>query len=255
MNTLSSQAIGWTFAALLAAAGTAKGQAAADGGPAAGDLRDFTERPADAVQLVGPAKHVMVPESDATSQWRFADGVLTASSGWDSVVTPEPYADFRMHVEFNVNDDEGATREANGNSGIYIQQRYEIQILNSHGVPAAEYTTADCGSLYRLKKPDRLVSKPAGEWQSFDIIFRAARYDGDRKVENARITAWHNAQLIHDDVSIERKTGAGKPEGPAPRPIKLQGHHNEVRFRNAWIQRLTLDAMPVAADSATNADG
>lgn len=212
-----------------------------DGG---GDLFDFTALPAGGVQLVGDAEHRMVPEAEGASLWTFEGGVLTASPEWDSVVTPEPYADFRMHVEFNVNDTGAETRESNGNSGVYIQQRYEIQILNSHGVPADEIEAWDCASIYRLKAPDRAVARPAGEWQSFDILFRAARFDGDRKVENARITVLHNGALVHDAVEVPRKTGAGKPEGPGPLPIKLQGHHNQVRFRDVWIQPLDLDAFP-----------
>lgn len=207
-------------------------------------LFDFSTRPADAVQLVGAERHLLVPESEGDSRWTFEDGVLTASPGWDSLVTAEPYTDFRMHVEFNVNDAESPDPERNGNSGVYIQQRYELQILNSFGVSEADYKASYCGSLYRLKKPDRLACKPAGEWQSFDILFRAARYEAGQKVENARITALHNRQLIHDDVSIARKTGAGKPEGPEPGPIKLQGHQNQVRFRDVWIQRQTFDRMP-----------
>ncbi|QDV05054.1 Arylsulfatase [Planctomycetes bacterium Poly30] len=150
------------------------------------------DRSEDAVQLVGRTQHVMVPEVEGESGWRFEDGVLTASPGWDSVITPESYQDFRMHVEFNVNDAPGKDHEANGNSGVYIQQRYELQILNSFGISEADYQASDCGSLYRLKKPDRLACRPAGEWQSFDILFRAARFapasvGGETKTEDARI--------------------------------------------------------------------
>lgn len=185
----------------------------------------------------------MIPEKpDGESKWVFEDGVLTASPVWDSVITPETYRDFRMHLEFNVNDRKDARkREENGNSGVYIQLRYEIQILNSFGVSEEDYEASDAGSLYRLKKPDKLVSRPAGEWQSYDIVFRAARFEDGKKTENARITVYHNGELIHDDYSIPRKTGVGKPEGPEPGPIKLQGHHNPVKFRNVWIQRLDLD--------------
>jgi hypothetical protein len=214
--------------------------------PAPGTTRGLIDigqatRPADAKQLVGETGYDLLPEADTPCHWTFEAGVLTASPVWDSLITRESYRDFRMHVEFNVNDDPTADPGMNGNSGVYIQQRYELQILNSFGVPAAEYTTSDCGSLYRMKKPDQVVNKPAGQWQSFDIAFRAARFDGDRKTENARITVYQNQQLIHDDVSIPRHTGAGKKEGPDPRPIKLQGHHNPVRFRNVWIQPLDLD--------------
>ena len=193
-------------------------------------------RPAKAMQLIGPDGSLLVPEkADAACQWVFADGVLTASPAWDSVITTKPYRDFRMHIEFNVNAAHGKDPEANGNSGIYIQQRYELQILDSFGFAAADYKESFCGSLYRLKKPDRLANKPAGEWQSFDIAFRAARYEGATKVRNARITAYQNGVLIHDDCEIPRKTGAGQPEGPSAAPIKLQGHHNPVRFRDFWI--------------------
>jgi len=199
-------------------------------------------RPADAIQLVGPTGYELVPEGGKPSKWVFKDGVLTASPTWDSLITKDAYRDIRLHVEFNVNEIKNAKDpEADGNSGIYIQQRYEIQILNSHGVAEADYKNSYCGSIYKFKKPDRLVSKKAGEWQSFDIVFRAARFDGDKKVENARITVFQNGQLIHDDVAIPHKTGAGQKEGPEPRPLKLQGHHNPVRFRNVWIQKLSLD--------------
>jgi mono/diheme cytochrome c family protein len=203
-------------------------------------LVDF-KRPKDAQQVVGPTEYTLVPESDAACEWTFADGVLTASPHWDSVVTPDSYQDFRMHVEFNVNEIPGVDAEKNGNSGVYIQQRYELQILNSHGVSAADYKNSYCGSLYRQKAPDKIVCKPAGEWQNYDIVFRAARFEGDKKTEKARITAYHNSELIHDDYALTRQTGAGKKEAPDARPIKLQGHHNPVRFRNVWIQKLKLE--------------
>ena len=199
------------------------------------------ERPAGAVQLVGPEGHSLVPEGKGPGKWVFQDGVLTASPKWDSVVTPEAYQDFRMHVEFNVNDNKDAKKpEENGNSGIYIQKRYEVQILNSFRVSAEDYTERFCGSLYKQRKPDRIVCKPAGEWQSYDIAFRAARFQDGTRTEKARITVYHNGVRIHDDVAFPSQTGAGQKEGPAPGPIKLQGHHNPVRFRNVWIEALSL---------------
>ncbi|MCA9061411.1 MAG: DUF1080 domain-containing protein [Planctomycetaceae bacterium] len=207
---------------------------------------DF-QRPDDAVQLVGDEGSVLVPESHHPCEWTFADGVLTASPRWDSVVTPDAVTDFRMHVEFNVNDAGDVLREKNGNSGIYIQQRYELQILNSFGVPETEFNLQDCGCIYGMKKPDCYVCRPAGEWQCFDIAFRAARFDGHQKAEDARITVYHNGELIHDDYVLPRKSGAGKPEENSARPVMLQGHHNQVKFRNVWIQTLTLGT-PVPAD-------
>ncbi|MEM7390727.1 MAG: family 16 glycoside hydrolase, partial [Verrucomicrobiota bacterium] len=200
-----------------------------------------SKRPAEATQLVGHDRSVFVPESDSPSRWSFQDGVLTASPQWDSVITPDVYNDFRLHLEFNVNDRPGVAAEKNGNSGVYIQQRYEVQILNSFGIAESDYTASYCGSLYRQKKPDQLVCKPAGEWQSYDIVFRAARFEDEQRVANARITVYQNGTLIHDDYALRGKTGAGRKEGPEPGPIKLQGHQNQVRFRNVWIQKLNLD--------------
>ena len=199
------------------------------------------ERPAEAITLVGSDGFNLVPEGAGLSKWVFAEGILTASPSWDSVITKESYGDFRMHVEFNVNEVKDAKDpESDGNSGVYIQQRYEIQILNSFGVTEANYKASYCGSIYQRKKPDRLVCKKAGEWQDYDIVFRAARFDGGKKTANARITVYQNGVLIHDDYAILAQTGAGVKEGPDPRPVKLQGHHNPVRFRNVWIQKLVL---------------
>ena len=195
--------------------------------------------PPNAIRWIGPDGSLLVPEkADVACQWRFEGGVLTASPSWDSVVTKSSYQDFRMHIEFNVNESQGDNAEAKGNSGVYIQQRYEVQILDSFGISSENYKASYCGSLYRLKKPDQLVSKKAGEWQSYDIAFRAPVFKGKAKIHSARITVYQNGQLIHDDYELPRKTGAGQPEGAGARPIKLQGHHNQVRFRNFWIQSL-----------------
>lgn len=205
------------------------------------DIKDVI-KPDGAVQLVGEKEHQFVPAGKEPCLWVFKDGILTASPKWDSVVTRTPYRDFQMHVEFNVNDVPDAKRaEDNGNSGIYIQQRYEVQILNSFGIAAEDYKPAYAGSIYKIKKPDQLVSKKAGEWQAYDIVFRAARFEGETKTENARITVYHNGVLIHDDFSIPNKTGAGHKEGPDPGLIKLQGHDNPVQFRNIWIKEINLE--------------
>jgi mono/diheme cytochrome c family protein len=202
---------------------------------------DF-KRPYDAITLVGETGYTLVSEKpDISNKWVFTDGVLTASPMWDSIVTKEQFQDFRMHVEFNCNNVPNVDPEKNGNSGVYIQQRYEVQILNSHGIAEADYKASYCGSLYRQKMPDKIVCKPAGEWQTYDIVFRAARFTDGKKTENARITVYHNNTLIHDDYGLKNKTGAGRKEGPEPGPIKLQGHKNPVKFRNVWIQRLDLD--------------
>jgi hypothetical protein len=203
------------------------------------------KRPDAAVQLLGETENHFVPAGKEASLWVFKDGVLTASPKWDSVVTPTPYRDFQMHLEFNVNEVADAKNpEDNGNSGVYIQQRYELQILNSYGVSAENFKESYCASIYKIKKPDQLVCKKAGEWQTYDIVFRSARFEGTVKTENARITVYHNGTLVHDDFEIPKKTGAGQKEGPEAGLIKLQGHHNPVSFRNIWIKTLNLEESP-----------
>lgn len=205
------------------------------------DLDTF-KKPKSATQLVGKEGHIMVPEPGPGTYWSFKDGELTASTRirGDSMLTPKAHGDMLMYVEFNCNDRDDTSVENTGNSGVYIQQRYELQIQNAHGISEEDFKPSYGGSLYRMKKPDHLVSKPAGQWQDYIIVFRAARWDGDKKTENARITVYHNGVLIHDDYEMKRKTGAGRREAPDNRPTRLQGHNNPVRFRNVWIQPLEL---------------
>jgi hypothetical protein len=169
----------------------------------------------------------------APIDWPVADGAMTVGKG--SIVTRETYQDFRLHIEFCVPETPaGVKGQGKGNSGVYIQRRYEVQILDSHGIdPPAKN---DCGALYQQRAPDKNACRKAGEWQAYDITFRSARFDASgKKAENARITVIQNGLTIHDNVEITNKTGAGKPEGPDPGPILLQDHGNKVRFRNIWI--------------------
>jgi hypothetical protein len=138
-----------------------------------------------------------------------------------------------MHIEFKTPQLPPHVKgQGRGNSGVYIQRRYEVQILDSFGLPPKNN---ECASLYKFKAPDKNVCRMPGQWQSYDMIFHAAKFDGSRKIKKARITLWHNGVLVHDKVELENKTGAGRPEGPKPGPILLQDHGNEISFRNIWI--------------------
>jgi len=170
-------------------------------------------------------------------QWEIAGDAMKSVPKTGSIMTRQDYRDFKLHIEFKVPEMPADVKgQGRGNSGVYLQRRYEVQILDSYGLPAMNN---GCGSLYRVRAPDKNACKKPGQWQSFDIIFHAAQFKGQgenaRKDKNARITVWHNGVLIHDDVEIPNKTGAGQPEGPEPGPILLQEHGNEVMFRNIWI--------------------
>jgi hypothetical protein len=145
-----------------------------------------------------------------------------------------------MHLEFSTPQMAASAKgQARGNSGVYIQRRYELQILDSSECElkrqGRELGNNDCGSLYKTRKPDVNMCKLPNQWQSYDIIFHAAKFEGNEKREDATITVWQNGEKIHNNVKIANKTGAGQKEGPEPGPILLQDHGNEVKFRNIWI--------------------
>jgi len=172
-------------------------------------------------------------EGGGEIKWELADGVMQIVPDSGSLITKKPVKDFLLHVEFKTPQlPDNVKGQGRGNSGVYIQQRYEVQILDSYGLKPKNN---ECAGIYKFKAPDRNVCKKAGQWQTYDIAFRAARFKGDKKTEDARITVYHNGVLVHDDVQIPNKTGAGHKEGPEPKPIRLQDHSNAVSFRNIWI--------------------
>jgi hypothetical protein len=147
--------------------------------------------------------------------------------------TKEPFGDFTMHLEFRTPYMSEARGQGRGNSGVYVQGRYEVQILDSFGLEGANN---ECGGLYKQRAPLLNMCFPPLTWQTYDIDFTAARFDAaGKKTRNARITVRHNGVVVHNDVELTAKTGGGAAEGLDPRPIKLQDHGNPVHFRNIWI--------------------
>lgn len=163
--------------------------------------------------------------------WPIVNGALDVGSM--SIVTKEKFRDFQMHAEFWIpRYPPSVTGQARGNSGIYLQRRYEIQILDSFGLAASN---VDCGAIYKFRAPTTNASTAPETWQSYDIFFRAARFDSaGRKTANARVTVIHNGITIHSDVEIPASSGLGIPESNEPGPILLQSNVGKVRFRNLW---------------------
>ncbi|MFQ5505171.1 MAG: ThuA domain-containing protein [Planctomycetota bacterium] len=171
---------------------------------------------------------------DRPAEWRIVDESIEVRPDTGSIRTREKFRSFRLHLEFRIPEGAGESEER-GNSGIFLQERYEIQLLDSFGKPPGRN---GCGAIYGQKAADVNVCRKPGEWQSMDITFKAAVFDADgKKLRNARISALQNGIVIHDDVEVPGPTASGKPEGPEEGPVKLQEHGARVRFRNIWIVR------------------
>jgi len=176
----------------------------------------------------------MFGSKDSPIGWKYDGSVATVLPGGGEIETRAPHGDALIYVEFNT-DDNGLTGQANGNSGVYMQGRYEVQVLNSASEEPADNL---CGGIYGVKKPDFNMAFAAGEWQNYWIKFTAARWEGEKKISNARMTVYHNGTLIHNDIEVPNFTTAGSPEAPFNSGLKLQNHGNRVRYRTVWIQPL-----------------
>ncbi|MDR3402380.1 MAG: DUF1080 domain-containing protein [Chthoniobacter sp.] len=167
--------------------------------------------------------------ADAWTNGHMDDRKLLAG-GTKSV---QKFGDFTLHVEFRTPFKPTARGQARGNSGVYLQDRYEVQVLDSFGLNGE---SNECGGIYHEVKPRLNACFPPLSWQTYDIDFEAAHFDADgKKTKNAMATVRHNGILVHDHVEIPGPTGGGQPEKAAPGPIQLQGHGNPVFFRNIWI--------------------
>lgn len=151
----------------------------------------------------------------------------------EGTITRRTVGDFKLHLEFMTPYQPISEGQGRGNSGVYMQERYELQILDSFGLVGR---FNECGALYRTEPPFENMCLPPLTWQTYDVDFQAATFDTEgKKLTPTTISVRHNGVLVHDNYEMPNKTGAGKPEGPDQRPIRLQDHHNPVRFRNIWL--------------------
>lgn len=186
--------------------------------------------PAGAVVLLG-SKAGKAPSLDTwtNKKWKtFNDGSMMVCEG--NNYTKRKFKNFRLHAEFMVvhGKDGGG-----GNSGFYLLDRYEAQVLDSFGQKPSK---GGCAAIYQTFAPSANACLPAGRWQTYDITFRAAIMDGKKVVKHPRITVSHNGVKVHDDVEIPHATGVARVRGDvAEGPIMLQDHGSPVRYRNMWL--------------------
>ncbi len=170
---------------------------------------------------------------DGSSADQFQDGkIVMGNLLLAGCTSKRKFGDHSLHLEFRTPFKPEARGQARGNSGVYIQSRYEIQVLDSFGL---EGESNECGGIYKVAAPRVNMCYPPLTWQTYDVDFTAARYQNGKKIKNARITVKHNGVLILDNVELPHETPGRIQEGPGPAPLYLQWHGNPVVYRNIWV--------------------
>jgi len=164
--------------------------------------------------------------------WKVKDGALVCVPLTGYIRSKKVFGDHKLHIEFKTPYMPKAKGQDRGNSGVFLQGRYEVQVLDSYGLDPLKKD--DCGGLYGMIAPSTNACLPPNEWQSFDITFRAPRLDADKKtVQKGRITVVQNGITIIDDQEIPKANRHGDLGKPGP--LVLQDHLCAVAFRNIWV--------------------
>ena len=194
-----------------------------------GDLSKWTQSRSDDGEQI-PAK------------WKLLDGYFEPNAGAGDLYTREKFGDCQLHVEWQEPEGITGSGQGRGNSGVILQSRYEIQVLDSYR--AATYADGQAAAIYGQWPPLVNPMRKPGEWQSYDIVFQAPRFDGDKLVEPAYMTVLFNGVLVHNHQKLNGPTGHQvippyEPQNLEER-MKLQDHQSSrpVRYRNIWIRRL-----------------
>jgi hypothetical protein len=171
---------------------------------------------------------------DGKSVEAFKDGRLDGDTLMQGLNTKGTWQNFSLHLEFKIPFQPTARGQGRGNSGCYLQGRYEVQMLDSFGL---EGENNECGGFYTIASPKVNMAFPPLSWQTYDIDYTAAAFDATgKKTANARATVKHNGILIQDNIELDHATTAAPmKEGPEPGPLHFQDHGNPVRYRNIWL--------------------
>ncbi len=192
-----------------------------------------TERKSPTMGAKPPEGAIVLFDGKNADEWN--GGKLDAEGNLQGgVTTKREFGDFSLHIEFRTPFQPSARGQGRGNSGVYFQNRYEVQVLDSFGLKGENN---ECGGIYTKHKPLVNMCFPPLTWQTYDADFTAARFDADgKKLSNAKLTVRHNDVIIHTAAEVDTATtAAGKKDGPGTGPIQLQNHGNPVVYRNIWL--------------------
>jgi hypothetical protein len=241
MRVLLRIGVVWSAAALLAVGGGLLPASGAD------DKKDEgPARPPKGAEVLFDGKDLAGWESRGGKEagWKVEDGTMEVVPGKGDIRTRQTFGpDFKLHVEFWLPLMADKKDQARANSGVYLQGRYEIQVLDNY--MNTTYADGSVGALYKIIAPDKDAQakaiRPPEQWQTYDITFHAPRVDDQGKVtEQGRVTVVLNGVTVIDDGKFDKVTGGALDEKlGTPGPLLLQDHGCKVRFRNIWLQPLT----------------
>jgi hypothetical protein len=173
------------------------------------------------------------------ARWRVGEGWFEVVAGTGTLRTRAAFGDVQLHVEFAAPDPPSGEGQARGNSGVFLMGFYEVQVLDSYRNDT--YADGQAAAVYGQHPPLVNASRPPGEWQTLDIVFRRPRFGPGGEVrEPARMTVHHNGVLVHDAATLYGRTAHARRATYEPHedrlPLALQDHGDPVRFRNVWVR-------------------
>jgi 3-keto-disaccharide hydrolase len=204
--------------------------------------RTSADPPSDAVVLFdGKGLGAWRSADGSAAKWQVRDGYMEVVPGTGEIVTADAFGDCQLHIEWATPSIVKGEGQERGNSGVFLMGQYEVQVLDSYNNKT--YYHGQAGSVYKQHAPLVNASRKPGEWQTYDIVFHAPKFDEQGKViDRARVTVLHNGVLIQNNAEIYGITYNDRPAlyiAHSPQlPLRLQDHGNPVRYRNIWIRRL-----------------
>jgi hypothetical protein len=212
--------------------------AAEPGGPPSDAIVLFNGQ--DLSQWTAHRSSITRAGGSAGPEWKLENGYVEVVPKTGDIATKEKFGDCQVHVEWASPAEISGNSQARGNSGVLLMGRYEIQVLDSYNNPT--YADGQAGAIYGQWPPLVNATRKPGEWQTYDIVFEAPKFDGEKLVKPAYFTVFLNGLLLHNHKEsmgpmVYRQVAHYRPQ-PAEDSLVLQNHNSAVRYRNIWIRRL-----------------